>query len=95
MPPFFSARSVNEQYEVEEYFTRTGTLMPKKYLGYYIGYNKTSPDVSLYDWQVRAPILALLCLDQLLLAAVPAAGLWPVPPWTPRMRTGLMPRHAL
>jgi hypothetical protein len=45
--------SIQEQYEVESYFTRTGTIMPKKYVAYYIGYNKTSPDVSVYDWQVR------------------------------------------
>ena len=40
------------QYEVEAYFVRAGSLMPKRYMGYYIGYNKTDPDTSLYDWQV-------------------------------------------
>jgi hypothetical protein len=49
-----AARSIQEQYEVENYFSRSGTIMPKKYTGYYIGYNKTSPDVSVYDWQVKA-----------------------------------------
>jgi hypothetical protein len=45
--------SITEQYEVEQYFINSGSIMPKKYGRYLYGYNKTSPDATQYTWQVR------------------------------------------
>ncbi len=52
--------SITEQYEVEQYFINSGSIMPKKYGKYLFGYNKTSPDASQYTWQVRGLVG---CLD--------------------------------